>query len=62
MNMLGDRAQSGQDTVFKLGFRAAPWPALQEEKLSSHAMPQRMKAAGSSWDRLSPHNHRGSPG
>lgn len=35
MNMLGDRAQSGRrDTVFKLGFRAAPWPALQEEKLS----------------------------
>lgn len=60
----GGRAQGGShEAVVQLGFVAAPGAALKEEKLNTVTQcPQRMKAAGSSWDKPSCQGHRGTPG
>lgn len=51
----GGRAQGGTpDTVVYLNFMASPSASLKEEKLNTVTQcPQRMKAAGSSWDKPS---------
>lgn len=63
----GDRTQGGShhdDAVVELGFTAPPSAVLREEKMNTQSCsaPQRMKAAGSSWDKSSCRDHRGIPG